>query len=1094
MPTYESRLSELNNAQRQAVETLDGPLLVLAGPGTGKTTLLTVRVAHILKQTDTLPESILCLTFTESAQKTMQSRLVDLLGQDAYKVQIHTFHSFGSWVRHVYPQYFEEYISTAQADDVTSYQLLVSIFERLDHHDPLTSFNDGDYLYLGDVRSRISQLKQAAVTPDELDAVCKADSQWVKQADAAAITDFQDVKTINAGAVSAFESHLENLERLREVSPMGHSAYLELRDALEEAHAGEKVSTKPVTAWKNSWLVKDAQGIYSYKYGSTLKRIISLSRIYRTYLAEMKQRGLTDYDDQLMVLLEALRDQPDLLAELQERFIYLMADEFQDTNGVQQRILETIADNPIHDGRPNIMVVGDDDQAIYGFQGAYSSNVLDFLQRWREVETIILTENYRSSPEIVSFSRSLIVQGENRLEDTYEHIDKNLTTPNASGPAITLKEGNSAIQTYEFLAKDIQKKLDSGVPPEQIAVLAPQHKYLERLVPYLTHYDIGVSYERRQNVLEEQHIHELALLAEVVVALSDQQLDLANTLMSELLSYPWWGIPSETVWTISLTAYKAKTPWLDIMQQYDDPLVKQIADWLIKQGQTSKDTPMENALDTLIGYGQRAGSANGSFVSPYFAYYFLEPATTQTMQYLLTSLISIRRHIRDYTGNEQVTLSHFVNYVSLRRQSGLPVVNDHPLSSKAAAVQLMTAHKSKGLEFDVVYILDAQQSVWGNPRGRSPLIAMPPHILAIQNGESSDENLRKFYVAVTRAAQQLTLLRAQFDSSNNPILPLGWLQDQSTIEKLTNDEISEDSLQEADIVRGVSFEWQRAVTAHTDANWKDRLADRISNYRLSPTHLGTFLDVTSGGPRMFMANHLLRFPQGSNPNIAFGNSMHGLMQHMHTELNTNGALPSQQSALEYFSADIAASELPEIELSKQIIRGERAIESVYAHGLDMFKPQGQITEADLTKQEIHIGEARVTGKIDLIDTAHGIIRDYKTGKPSLAWPKPNGKSYETLKLHRYRQQLLFYKLMTAESGLWPEADLRMAHLVFLESADHDSVQTLSFEYEPEELDRLKRLIQAVWNKIINLELPDTDTYEQDITGIRQFEEDLLNGN
>ena len=170
--TFDTRYSQLNAAQKQAVDTIEGPVMVIAGPGTGKTELLSVRVANILKKTDTLPENILCLTFTESGQAAMRERLVGIIGKDAYKVAIHTFHSFGSEIMSQNREFFYRNALFEPADDLKQYEVLRSIFEELDFANPLSSTMNGEYTYLSDARRVISELKRSsALTSDELLAV-----------------------------------------------------------------------------------------------------------------------------------------------------------------------------------------------------------------------------------------------------------------------------------------------------------------------------------------------------------------------------------------------------------------------------------------------------------------------------------------------------------------------------------------------------------------------------------------------------------------------------------------------------------------------------------------------------------------------------------------------------------------------------------------------------------------------------------------------------------------------------------------------------------------------------------------------------------
>ena len=150
---FDARYRQLNAAQRQAVDAIDGPLLVVAGPGTGKTELLGMRAANILRSTDTLPENILCLTFTDSGAAAMRERLAGIIGPDAYRVAIHTFHSFGTEVINQNNQYFYHGAAFRPADEVTMHQVLSEIFDELDYTNPLASKNNGEHTHLKDTMS-----------------------------------------------------------------------------------------------------------------------------------------------------------------------------------------------------------------------------------------------------------------------------------------------------------------------------------------------------------------------------------------------------------------------------------------------------------------------------------------------------------------------------------------------------------------------------------------------------------------------------------------------------------------------------------------------------------------------------------------------------------------------------------------------------------------------------------------------------------------------------------------------------------------------------------------------------------------------------
>jgi DNA helicase-2/ATP-dependent DNA helicase PcrA len=156
---FTKRYGSLNKAQKKAVDTIEGPVMVIAGPGTGKTELLSVRAANILRSTDTLPENILCLTFTESGASAMRERLRTIIGKDAYKVAIHTFHSFGTEIMNQFSEFFYEGAHFRPADDLSRYEIIHSIFETLGHANVLNKKMNGDYTYLSESLTVISELK-----------------------------------------------------------------------------------------------------------------------------------------------------------------------------------------------------------------------------------------------------------------------------------------------------------------------------------------------------------------------------------------------------------------------------------------------------------------------------------------------------------------------------------------------------------------------------------------------------------------------------------------------------------------------------------------------------------------------------------------------------------------------------------------------------------------------------------------------------------------------------------------------------------------------------------------------------------------------
>lgn len=178
MHDFEEAYQRLNPAQRQAVDAIDGPVLVLAGPGTGKTQLLSARVANILKQTDTPANTILCLTFTESGATNMRERLTRFIGQTAYEVNIGTYHAFGGDLIRRYPEYFAATRQQSPIDDLGKRQILLDITEQMSYSNPLKQTRH----HVGDLMSTISELKRALITPDALRSIATENLTFIQQA------------------------------------------------------------------------------------------------------------------------------------------------------------------------------------------------------------------------------------------------------------------------------------------------------------------------------------------------------------------------------------------------------------------------------------------------------------------------------------------------------------------------------------------------------------------------------------------------------------------------------------------------------------------------------------------------------------------------------------------------------------------------------------------------------------------------------------------------------------------------------------------------------------------------------------------------
>jgi DNA helicase-2/ATP-dependent DNA helicase PcrA len=430
MTNFDQEFAKLNPAQKEAAENIYGPVIVMAVPGSGKTQLLSMRIGQILKTTDTLPSSILCLSFTEAAASNMRKRLFSLIGQQAHQVAFHTFHSFGSEVINQNPEEFFFGASFSPIDELGQYQILRNIFENLNWENPLRSYHpDQDFVYLSDTQNSIQKLKQAGISPEDLVQIIQTNTSFLNEISEILPEEFNQTTSkkhfpiwqefvnkceeISAKHIQA--AMQKNYEWLKIFPSLAETFLIDLQ--LANNATIENEDTKAITEWKKQNLEKDSLNQKVFKELKKIKKQTALVEIYTKYQQEIHKQGLYDFADMLMQVVAKMEDKnnPELAFNLQEKYQYILVDEFQDTNGVQLRLLLNLLNSNIPDYQPNILVVGDDDQAIYKFQGANIQNLWKFKQTFPESKEINLNLNYRSNQEILDVAAQVIEQVEQRF-------------------------------------------------------------------------------------------------------------------------------------------------------------------------------------------------------------------------------------------------------------------------------------------------------------------------------------------------------------------------------------------------------------------------------------------------------------------------------------------------------------------------------------------------------------------------------------------------------------------------------------------------------------------------------------------------------
>ncbi len=1101
MSEFDTVYRELNVAQKEAVDTIFGPVLVIAGPGTGKTQLLSARVAHILRKTDAQPQNILCLTFTENGAANMRERLTRFIGSDAYDVGIGTYHAFGSTVISRYPEYFTDIRLERPVDELGKHQILTSILEAIDYTNPMKQLRH----HIGDLVSTISEIKRGLLSPDDLRAIA-ADNLHSIEATRTGIQEALEGYSARlpsklAVAVPLFEHVHRVLAGVKDASQAKHTSYsmlaaVELDVAL--AAAKEQGKTTPLTAWKNKWLVKNDTN--QYVLGGTLeaRRIAALAGILEQYQATLANQGLYDFDDMILRAVEVLEHNDDLRFSLQEQYQFILLDEFQDTNAAQLRLVELLTNNPVSEGKPNVLAVGDDDQAIYAFQGAEASNMLDFFRLYQDVKVISLTENYRSKPEILEAAANVAAQIESRLHVHFKNIEKTLIAKNTATETVQLSRQTyaSSIAEQAGVAAQIAQLISSGLAPSDIVVLAPKHKYLESLVPYLQAHELAVSYEKRENILDVPVIRQLLTMSRLVMALHTGNHTKADSLWPEVLSYDFWGFSTADIWQLSWRASDTHSGWGKLL--LESPEFKHAALLLLTLAGKVETETLEYMLDALIGTHdvQTHDHELPSVRSPLRTYYFEKSGETILYE-TITQLTVLRSRLREHQTGEgrMLMLQDLLEFVAAYEAAGQQMLNTSPYNQAAEAVRLMTVFKAKGLEFAHVFLLACDDSVWGSrASGLGNKLTLPANLLHIRHaGTTDDERLRLLFVAMTRAKYGLHLTSHAHTFSGKRTESIKFFQETSDdtgeiaigiLPQPFQQVVADDS--QPPVLEALTMNWQQRHHQF-DAPLTELLRERLSRYQLSPTHLTHFLDLHYGGPQSFLLGTLLRFPSAPTVDTCFGNAIHDTLEWAQNELNTKGTLPAAEQLSTHAEQFLKNQPLTDEQRTLQTERARTALTAYMKMNSTSFV-KGNIPEKSFRDEGVFVGDVHLGGKIDLleidVDAKTITVVDYKTGRLGT----------DPAKLHRYTLQLYCYKLLVEGSHTFDGYTVEQGRLIFVEPDQDGKIIQKVIKFEPKETERVRQLLHAMWHRVMTLDLPDVSEYGDTLKDTLAFEDSLINHN
>lgn len=1070
MGLFEESYTGLNAAQKQAVEYIDGPLLVVAGPGTGKTQLLSMRVANILQKTDTDPSAILCLTFTNKAALNMRERLLRLTDGAGLGVQVKTFHSFAAELMNMYPDYFWNGARLTTAPDVVQTEVIQEILARLPLKNPLALKFAGQFTAGRDVKNALKLAKEAGLTPEKLRALIQANLAYL---------DVIEPKLVDILGSPLSPKKLPDLQaKIHSLPEQGIGIALQplqdlglvMKESLDFAVLQDESTGKTTNTgkWKQRFVqsVDGEKGMFKERERN--EWWLSLADVYEQYRDVLHKRGYYDYSDMIVEVITQIQNQPKLRADVQERYLYVMIDEFQDTNAAQLQLAHLIADHNTANGKPNLMVVGDDDQSIYKFNGAELSNMLSFQKSYPAAKLIILTDNYRSTQEILNTAQRIIEQAEDRLVLRDPSIQKNLQAKNNDIQPGEIVGQIFPSQDHELsgVARQIQNQYNEG--SKSIAVLARGHASLRQLSAILLQLEVPVRYEQQTNILEHEAVEQVFIIANILLAIQQGNASLVNSLLSQTLRSPMWDIEPVTLWNLALKNYGGSN-WLDAMLGSKDEHLELIANWLLWLSTQAGGQPLPVVFEYILGL--RAGE---HLTSPLSQYYARRNTVDTDYLHALSAIRLLRSMIEEFSSKNAASLEDFIRFIEVSKDSNEIIADETVFVSGNRAVELLTVHKAKGLEFDSVYIIDAIDSNWKPSAGGRK----PPANLPLQPaGDDLDDYVRLLFVAATRAKSNLYIASYEQDSSGREVLTSPLITAAIECKQAMSSELVDPV-----VVLQENLQWPHLNSADEKRN----LGPKLESFSLTATSLLDFLDVSKGGPDYFFERHLLSLPQTTSANMAFGNAVHAALEL--AQIQTNAGAANLTKILEHYQSVLADQHLPTNELKRYSQHGEELLTKLLKSDT-FWLPKGALPEQAVN--DVHVGQAQIKGKIDRIDSKENalIIVDYKTGKPLSSFTTRD--QTKAIKAWRHRTQLVFYALLLQNSKRFKANEIT-GQMQYVEAS---TAKELVREYKPtsEEIDRLARIVEIVWKKVKDLNLPDITNYSSDYSGIQSFEQDLLDG-
>ncbi|MCB9805949.1 ATP-dependent helicase [Candidatus Nomurabacteria bacterium] len=960
----------LNKAQKEAVDTIEGPVMVVAGPGTGKTTILGLRITNILRKTDISPENILALTFTNSGVVAMRKKLLEYIGDSAYRVNIFTFHSFAENIIKEHSFYFKKLEFANVITDLEKVQVLEKIIDGGDFEEIVSNYDV--FSSLSNVKKAIDDLKQEGISPEELKNM---------------IPEWKDAL---------------------------------LRD--------ESIYYKKKYGKHNAGDIKPTE---EKKIEKIIAKVKEVQVVFEEYQKEIERRGLYDFSDMILYVLKELKQNENLKLDLQEKYQYLMVDEHQDTNDGQNQIIEYLTDAPHLDGHPNIFTVGDEKQSIYRFQGASSETFSHFQKIYKDVEIINLDQNYRSTKDILNSSRELILNSVPETVELESNIDFNRK--------IEYQEFSNYKFELLWLSQSIKDQIKKGLNPAEIAVIYRSNSDVLDIKNIFNLLSIPHTIISKDKLLDDKNILNLIYLLKTISNFNDSH-SLAKSLFVDFLDFDSYDVVS-ILKKYNLISRKSNISLFEVIsnKKHLEDLELQKKDLIVDFIKKLKDLKKKSENSTFTAFFK-------DFLNEIGYLDFMLQAKDNRDQ--LLKIDKLFDEIKKQAQNKkEYSLQDFVVFVDAYDKYNLDIETNNP--EVVEGVKLMTAHKSKGLEFEAVYIFDATRKKWEKRRG-VPSITLP---IKDYKGDVNDER-RLFYVAMTRAKKHLYISSSLTDWQGREQEKTQFLAEVG----FGNLKITDTKKFEENNLDKLFLFIKKSEEEKSFWN-KEYLKQRFLESKLSVTALNNYVKC----PVRYLFRNLIRLPSDYTPSLLFGDLIHKSLESFFDESKKSEKILSKEELIKIFEEKIDNSSMYGNEYKRYKKRGEELLSEYF----DQYNKEWSINisnEENISRDFILDNEEKITlhgiiDKICFVDKyGEGDIEivDYKTGR---TYSDKGKEDREALK-----RQIIFYHLLL-DGYKEGKLHIKKATLDFLEKNKKGNFEPYNVDVSEEDRENLKETINQMAKEV-----------------------------